>query len=129
MPEVSKEMFLRSRYKKGQILILLFLPAMFIAAATIPLFKGEPINDKNLLIASVTTLFFVYMIINFFYRSPVFYFDSDSSLMTPYRRSTGLRIITYGFQSKLYSAGSLRNGNWTELLTDLHPVGVKTGNE
>ena len=50
----------------------------------------------------------------------------EVALESPYRRSDGLRIITYDFKSKLYCAGSLRNRTWRELLSDLKEIGIKT---
>lgn len=49
----------------------------------------------------------------------------EVSKESPYRRSDGLRIITYQFKSKLYGAGSLRNHNWNELFKDLESIGIK----
>ena len=46
-----------------------------------------------------------------------------------YRSSTGLRIITYEFQSKLYRAGSLRDHHWNELFNDLKSLGIKISSE
>ena len=42
----------------------------------------------------------------------------------PNKRSTGLRIITRDFKSKLYGAGSLRDRNWEELLNDLKLIDI-----
>lgn len=49
----------------------------------------------------------------------------EVSKESPYRRSDGLRIITYQFESKLYGAGSLRGQNWKELFQDLKTIGIK----
>lgn len=46
-----------------------------------------------------------------------------------YRSSTGLRIITYEFQSKLYRAGSLRDRHWNELFNDLKSLGIKISSQ
>ena len=48
----------------------------------------------------------------------------EADIETPNRRSTGLRIITRDFRSKIYGAGSLRNRNWDDLLTDLKLIGI-----
>jgi hypothetical protein len=53
----------------------------------------------------------------------------EVSTETPYRRSTGLRIITYQFESKFYGAGSLRSHTWNDLLKDLESIGIKTKNQ
>jgi hypothetical protein len=52
----------------------------------------------------------------------------EVSKESPYRRSDGLRIITYEFKSKFFGAGSLRTGNWKELFEDLTALGIKTNN-
>jgi hypothetical protein len=43
---------------------------------------------------------------------------------TPYRRSTGLRILFRNFKSKIYGAGTLRDHNWKDLLNDLKLIGI-----
>ncbi len=43
---------------------------------------------------------------------------------TPYRRSTGLRILFKNFKSKIYGAGTLRDHNWKDLLNDLKLIGI-----
>lgn len=48
---------------------------------------------------------------------------------TPFRRSTSLRVITQGYQSKLYPGGSLGSKTWKALLRDLQGLGVDTRNE
>lgn len=53
----------------------------------------------------------------------------EVSTESPYRRSTGLRIITYQFESKFYGAGSLRSHTWEELLKDMALMGIKTKND
>lgn len=53
----------------------------------------------------------------------------EVSKETPYRRSTGLRILTYKFDSKLFCAGSLRDHTWKELLDDLSSLGIKTSTD
>ena len=52
----------------------------------------------------------------------------EVSKESPYRRSDGLRIITYEFNSKFYGAGSLRIHSWKELFEDLSSLGIKIGN-
>lgn len=47
----------------------------------------------------------------------------------PYKMSFSLRVITEDFQSKLYSAGSLRNKNWEALLKQLHDKRIDIRNE
>jgi hypothetical protein len=42
-----------------------------------------------------------------------------------YHRSDALRIITYDYQSKLYTAGSLHNKQWDDLFRDLKSIGIK----
>ncbi len=48
----------------------------------------------------------------------------EVDIETPNKRSTGLRIITKDFKSKIYGAGSLRSRNWDELLGDLKLIGI-----
>ena len=48
----------------------------------------------------------------------------EVDIETPNKRSTGLRVITNDFHSKLYGAGSLRDHNWKELLSDLQLIGI-----
>jgi hypothetical protein len=48
----------------------------------------------------------------------------EVDIETPNKRSTGLRIITKDFNSKLYGAGSLRSKTWKELLSDLRLIGI-----
>jgi hypothetical protein len=48
----------------------------------------------------------------------------EVDIETPYKRSTGLRIITKDFNSKMYGAGSLRDKNWEDLLSDLKLIGI-----
>lgn len=48
----------------------------------------------------------------------------EVDIETPYRRSTGLRIITRDFNSRIYGAGSLRGKNWTDLMEDLKFIGI-----
>ncbi len=48
----------------------------------------------------------------------------EVDIETPNKRSTGLRIITKDFNSKLYGAGSLRNKHWEDLLGDLKLIGI-----
>ena len=48
----------------------------------------------------------------------------EVDIETPNKRSTGLRIITKDFKSKIYGAGSLRSGNWDDLLNELKLIGI-----
>ncbi len=48
----------------------------------------------------------------------------EVDIETPNKRSTGLRIITKDFNSKIYGAGSLRSNNWDDLLGDLKLIGI-----
>ncbi len=48
----------------------------------------------------------------------------EVDIETPYRRSTGLRIITRDFNFRIYGAGSLRGKNWTDLMEDLKFIGI-----
>ncbi len=43
---------------------------------------------------------------------------------TPYRRSSGLRVISKNFRSKLYGAGTLRTENWEALKKDIKFIGI-----
>lgn len=47
----------------------------------------------------------------------------------PNKRSAGLRVMTKDFSSKFYGAGSLRGGNWDELLSDLRAIGIPSRND
>jgi hypothetical protein len=49
---------------------------------------------------------------------------AEVDVETPNKRSTGLRIITKDFKSRIYGAGSLRSKNWNELLGDLNTIGI-----
>jgi hypothetical protein len=48
---------------------------------------------------------------------------------TPNKRSTGLRVLSSDFSSRLYGAGTLRSNNWTELLNDLKLIGIPVRND
>lgn len=48
----------------------------------------------------------------------------EVDIETPKKRSTGLRIITKNFNSKIYGGGSLRDSNWKELLSDFKTIGI-----
>jgi hypothetical protein len=43
----------------------------------------------------------------------------EVAVETPHKRSTSLRVIDKDFNSKLYPAGTLRDGTWKELTTEL----------
>ncbi len=53
----------------------------------------------------------------------------EAIIETPHKRSTSLRIITYDFREKLYSAGSLRNKTWHELIDTLAKNRIHVRNE
>jgi hypothetical protein len=65
------------------------------------------------------------------WKNKVYQLDDivEVAIETPHKRSTSLRVIDKNFNSKLYSAGTLRDNTWKELLNELVDRQITVRNE